>query len=486
MAPECRRSIGETVARILVAGTDSWCDHVAAALMAAGHEVASSSDAFEAAEIALGTPTAAIVTQKKLIGASGLQLCRLVSAERLHRGIPVVVMSSKGELGTAFQARAAGAAAHVDDIDGLLGVLPGLLAQSELEPVTQRVDRNSLARRLSIVLDSALRDGVIAADVRALATVDGLERMFEGLVDLASQVLPYTWLGLVVSGSRCSFLLHAGEDDGDAERGAREVLGLDADTPCIDSRGAVPRSTSAAGGAREPVEVPIFFGDCQVGQLAALLPPSHDGDLKRAVGLIAYELGGALKLMSLLEQVQRQAATDSLTGLLNRRAFLDLVVRQQARSERYPAPTSFLLVDIDHFKCVNDVHGHLAGDAVLRGVAQTFETAKRTTDIVCRWGGEEFVVALLHTHIEDALVVAERIRARIAATAHEIPGGGSLFVTASIGVATGVPPWTPEHMLARADVALYEAKATGRNRICAAPREERFPAEALDDFRRAS
>ena len=475
------------MARILVVGTAAWRETLRAPLLAAGHEVLSSSDAFEAIAIALGTPTAAIITQSTLDGVSGLQLCRLVNAEQPFRGIPVVIVSSEGEAGAAFQARAAGAAAHVGDTAELLRVLPGILARPEPEPFRRRVGRDSLMRRLSLVLDRALRDGEIAADVRALATVDGLERMFEGLVDLAAQILPYTWLGLVVSGDAHTFLLHAAEDDAHAEREAREVLAVSVKMQLIGGRRAVPRPSSTADGEQEAIEVPIFFGDCQVGQLAVMLPRSGDGDAKRSVGLIAYELGGPLKIMSLLEQVQRQAATDALTGLLNRRAFLDLVERERARSERYgAAPMSLLVIDIDHFKNVNDVHGHPAGDAVLRNVARAFADATRATDIVCRWGGEEFVIAIPHTNLEEALVAAERIRARIEATSHELPGGGTLHVTASIGVSAGVAAWSPEQLIAAADLGLYDAKTTGRNRVCAAPAEERFSEIAVEGLQRAS
>ena len=475
------------MARILVVGVDPWRTEAAARLLAAGHEIAVASEAFEAAELALDTPTAAIVTQAALAGASGLQLCRLVQAGRPFPETPVIVVSRRGEIDAAFQARAAGAAANVEDIEGVLRVLPGILARSILGPPKRRSDRESLVRRLSSVLDQALRDGEIAADVRALAAVDGVEKMFEGLVELASQVLPYAWLGLVVTGNDRTFLLHAAEGDVNAEREAREVLGLDDETPCIDARRAVTRSASAADAAREATEVPIFFGDCQVGQLAVMLPQSRDGSVKRTVGLIAYELGGALKIISLIAQVQRQAATDSLTGLLNRRAFLELVVREQTRSDRYEytTPTSFLIVDVDHFKSVNDLHGHPAGDAVLRGVARVFKTVTRTSDIVCRWGGEEFVVVLPHAHLEDAFVAAERIRAAIQAMTHELPGGGTLVVTASIGVSFAIPPWSPEQMLAKADAALYEAKATGRNRVCAAA-EEWPVAVLLEQFQCAS
>jgi len=193
-------------------------------------------------------------------------------------------------------------------------------------------------------------------------------------------------------------------------------------------------------------------------------------------------------IKKIIEQVQQQASTDPLTGLLNRRAFLELVAREQTRAARYNLPTTFLMVDIDHFKRINDVYGHPAGDAVLRGVARSFAGSTRTTDIICRWGGEEFVVALPHTDGDDALVAADRIRQRIEQATHDIPGGGSLSVTASIGLSTGVVgTWTVDEMLAAADEALYEAKHTGRNRVCSQAHLKRLAGAAEEhNLRRAS
>ena len=473
------------MARVLVAGTEGWCGSVSSALTAAGYAVLPAFDLFAAAALALSTYPSVIVTQSALQGGSGPQLCRLVQAELPLGGIPVLVVLGEGELDAGFRARGAGAAGYAHDIEGVLQALPTILAQPALTMIATSADPAYLVERLPVVLDDALRDGQIAADIRALANVEGLGKMFEGLVDVVSQVLPCAWIGLVVNGEQQSFFLHVAGDHEDAEREAREVLGVESVTRSIEKRIPTPRLTSAPS-VREATEVPIFFGDAQVGQLAVSLPRSTDSANKRCVGLIAYELGGPLKIMALLEQVQRSAATDALTGLTNRRAFLDLVRREQSHAARYSQHTSFLVVDIDHFKGVNDVHGHLAGDVILRGVARALCRATRTTDIVCRWGGEEFVVALPQTDLEGALSAAERVRAEIEATSHALPAGSSLTVTASIGAASAATtPWTLEAVLAKADAALYEAKRAGRNRVRCEPVDEASP-EALDTgFRQA-
>jgi diguanylate cyclase (GGDEF)-like protein len=158
-----------------------------------------------------------------------------------------------------------------------------------------------------------------------------------------------------------------------------------------------------------------------------------------------------------------------LTGLLNRRAFLDAIDRERARSDRHAFPLSVLLLDVDHFKRVNDGRGHAAGDAVLRGVARVLEAVARRSDFVARWGGEEFVVALPQTGEAGARVAAERVRRAVAAETHSVPEGEPVRVTVSIGVASLDAPWSVDRLLNAADVAMYAAKSHGRNRVEVAP-----------------
>jgi diguanylate cyclase (GGDEF)-like protein len=160
-----------------------------------------------------------------------------------------------------------------------------------------------------------------------------------------------------------------------------------------------------------------------------------------------------------------QANTDSLTGLFNRRKGWEVLEYEIVRSERYRRPLSIILLDIDHFKTVNDTHGHLAGDRVLQAVANGARETIRSVDILIRWGGEEFVVLLPETDLEAALLTAERLRAAIAEIRIKVPNE-ELSVTASIGV-TRKDENTPdlETFIARADQALYIAKYKGRNQV---------------------
>jgi diguanylate cyclase (GGDEF)-like protein len=190
------------------------------------------------------------------------------------------------------------------------------------------------------------------------------------------------------------------------------------------------------------------------------------------LSLLEGELGGPLQMTSLYEDARRLAKTDALTGLLNRRAFIEAVERERARSDRHAYPLSLLLLDVDHFKRINDEHGHAVGDTVLQGVARILESVARRSDFVARWGGEEFVLALPQTGEAGARVAAERVLRALANATHKAADCNPLQVTASIGVASCEAPWSIDALVAAADEAMYAAKARGRNRVESAPRTE--------------
>jgi diguanylate cyclase (GGDEF)-like protein len=178
--------------------------------------------------------------------------------------------------------------------------------------------------------------------------------------------------------------------------------------------------------------------------------------------------------------LQMLAAIDPLTGLYNRRQFEILARAELARCQRHLRPCSFLMIDIDHFKRVNDTFGHETGDWVLKMVATKLASTRRDADAVARFGGEEFVVMLPETTLAAATTVAERIRSMVFANALTI-GESKLSLTISIGVGevTASSPGV-EAILRDADRALYEAKQTGRNRVCVAKRPLEIVAHAAE------
>jgi diguanylate cyclase (GGDEF)-like protein len=174
-------------------------------------------------------------------------------------------------------------------------------------------------------------------------------------------------------------------------------------------------------------------------------------------------------LRALSERLQALSSTDALTGIPNRRALDERLPGELGRTSRHGTPLALVMMDLDHFKRLNDRYGHVAGDAVLRQVAHILDSEKRRGDFVSRYGGEEFVAVLPHADSQAAERWAERVRARIAGTAID-NGQALLRVTASFGVAAAdgnearATP-TPQELLSAADRALYLAKAGGRDQV---------------------
>jgi diguanylate cyclase (GGDEF)-like protein len=212
-----------------------------------------------------------------------------------------------------------------------------------------------------------------------------------------------------------------------------------------------------------------------VVQIVSWNMPGIDGEDSEHV-LRAYLMGGALlvflvvlamyrshieRLHTEYEVMANLAYTDTLTSLPNRRRLYEDVYRLIALAERYGQEFCVCLFDLDHFKRLNDTHGHLVGDQVLQEVAQVARLHLRAADLFGRWGGEEFVVLLPQTRLSDAQTALERVRLAL----HTIALPNVHAITASFGIAAYLPGDTSESLLHRADQALYLAKATGRNRI---------------------
>jgi two-component system chemotaxis response regulator CheY len=172
------------------------------------------------------------------------------------------------------------------------------------------------------------------------------------------------------------------------------------------------------------------------------------------------------RILKLEERLELMATHDTLTNLLNRRALYAGAMTELNRSIRENSPLSLIMLDIDHFKSVNDAYGHPAGDKALCLVAETLLQNKRDYDLVGRWGGEEFLALLPKTSLADARTIAERFRAGIEAAGLQMPDGGTVKITVSLGVSsTATGSFDIEALIHQADKALYQAKNSGRNRV---------------------
>jgi diguanylate cyclase (GGDEF)-like protein len=182
--------------------------------------------------------------------------------------------------------------------------------------------------------------------------------------------------------------------------------------------------------------------------------------------LLLARLKVAERILELHEALRTEATRDRLTGLLNRGAILDFLQQTLERRVREGGDVGVILIDLDHFKQVNDQHGHQTGDAVLREAARRMQGALRPYDRIGRYGGEEFIVISPQADGSNSAVIAERIRSQLCASPLPTPSG-DLPVTASLGVAHAAQfaAATTEELIAESDAALYRAKRAGRNRV---------------------
>ncbi|WBH17430.1 sensor domain-containing diguanylate cyclase [Sphingomonas radiodurans] len=311
-------------------------------------------------------------------------------------------------------------------------------------------------------------DGRLAA-LRRLAVLDtAIEEPFEKIVTLVRTVLAVPMATVtLVDRDRQWFKAKRGLEADETPRSIsfcthtikqREPLIVEnaqldprfAGTPLV---AGPPHIRSYAG---VPLRTPEGYN---VGSLCAMdtrprqFSPADIAILKNFANIVCDEL--ELRLIAQL---------DHLTGALTRRGFVEQAEREIARSRRYDRPSALMMLDLDHFKSVNDTYGHAAGDQVLLQVTEIAKVALRPSDVFGRLGGEEFAVLLPETNGDEAFIVADRLREAIANYAVRLPNGEPLTVTASFGVAalgpahTSFPAW-----LESADAMLYAAKSSGRN-----------------------
>jgi diguanylate cyclase (GGDEF)-like protein len=258
---------------------------------------------------------------------------------------------------------------------------------------------------------------------------------------------------------------------------ALDAVICDLEMPGLDGE----KLLRAQRGRRGAEDVPFFFVTAErdpdrmarllrAGAADTLTKPFHPAELIARVETHVRLRRLRTELREKNAILERLSTTDPLTGLRNRRYFGDALSLEVLRASRYGTALSVLMADLDHFKRVNDEHGHAAGDAVLVAAGATLLRLLRTTDVAARYGGEEIVVLLPQTDLDGAVALAERLRAAMAAGEWELEGGATIRVTVSVGVAQLGAGSDGEQLLAAADAALYAAKRAGRNCVVCAGR----------------
>lgn len=286
--------------------------------------------------------------------------------------------------------------------------------------------------------------------------VDGDSYTVEACVDPADALQPGA--SFDVGGTYCAHTLEAQAPTGFHHAGQSAIRAH----PCYRSQ----RLEAYLG-------APIYVNGTLHGTLNYSRKEScrpFSGDDLALMQLLAHWTGNAISEDRQRERLERLAHTDPLTGLLNRRAILEQLAWQHAHANRSGLPLSVVLLDIDHFKQVNDQHGHDVGDKVICRVADLLRSTSREVDLCARFGGEEFLVVLPDTDADAASVFCSRLLHNLRQAVIDTPQGDQVTVTASLGVGQATAGDTTESLTRRADQAMYEAKASGRAAVRIAPK----------------
>ncbi len=449
-------------ARILVVDdVDANVRLLEAKLSAEYYEVLTATDGPSALAAAAREQPDIILLDVMMPGMDGFEVCRRLKDDAATRHIPVVLVTALD----GRQDRIAGLDAGADEF--LTKPLDDLFLFSRVKSLTRLklvIDelrqREASGRKLGAIEGVASR---LAATGGRVLIVDDQERQAQRIAaELSVEHRP------VIETEPEKALLSA--------RGPVDLLIVNACAKTFDGLRLAAQVRSDEQSRHLPILAIVDVDDrarvvkaLELGVNDVLARPVDPQELAARVRTQIKRKRYTDFLRTNLDHSLEMAVTDQLTGLHNRRYMFGQLKALVDRSRQGGEPVSALLIDLDHFKLVNDGFGHDVGDEVLREFSVRLATNVRAIDLPCRFGGEEFAVIMPDTRIEDAQRIAERIRLHVGSAPFRVSGGReSLSVTISIGVAATVGEGdSPDKLLKRADAALYEAKAAGRNRVIA-------------------
>ncbi len=465
-------------------------------LGSAGYEIETAGDGLKGVRAALRRIPDLVVMSARLPRLDGIQACRLLKAEPATRDVPVILFTSE-EAGVerfhAFRAGADRCLVHVSPVEVLPAVRECLAARSPrpkggANPGGAPLDDSDILSRVNGVLEATLFETSLLNEIARVGhEVGDFEATARELFRLVREIAHAEAVGAVFSDGIYSegvavFPDEAGNPFRAEIRRRTEGLRDEAGVPFAPDRAAwtgIQGGIFGSDGIAPESIVTRTVCTVRAGEMVKGLIAVYTGIEGSALGcaptteILLRQVFIVLENAWLYRQIARISVTDGLTGLANVRHFREMAQREHSRACRHKEPYSILMMDIDHFKKINDVYGHPVGDNVLREIAAIFREAVRLTDLPARYGGEEFVVFLPRTRLPEAVIVGERIRGAVERKVFSAPSS-MLRCTVSLGVAEYIPgtEGSEKAVIERADQALYSAKFGGRNRVVCNPVKE--------------
>jgi two-component system cell cycle response regulator len=478
--------------KILLADDNKLVVKITSAILEdADYEVKVAWDGLEAINKAYAEDPDLVILDVEMPKINGYQVCRLLKDDEMTRDIPVIMLTGRDQQSDKFWGMKTGADAYVTKgfkPDQLLTVIKEqMLAGAQRRPPGDRkempkqvLEEAGVFSRVIDLLDSKLFESTILNELGSLASASqDYRETVKTVLEIMARVVGNA-VGVVLMFEEEDMVVHVNRPTAPA---SLETI----KSTVFELAGAYGWD---AGASPERVKVSVY-GEDEVDEQAPVKPYSHAyipltaqkkvigimaffqyqspafvRDSQVIMGLVQNQVTIVIDNARLYEAARQLAITDGLTKIYNHRFFQELFEKEYKRSDRYNTVFSLIMLDIDHFKKVNDTYGHLCGDEILKGLSILIKSCLRSMDIVARYGGEEFAVLLPETNGPEAYQTAERIRRSVEETTFMGTEAG-LKVTVSQGVATypSMDVHDRQEMIAKADGALYEAKENGRNKV---------------------
>lgn len=457
----------------------------------AGFKVVTAPDALSAYPLVFHEAPDLVISDIMMPNLDGYQFCRLIKNNHLIKKIPVILLTVLEQRIDRFWGKEAGAQLFISKNSSFEDIVTAAEDLTELYPLTaedkalmmaQKVNGDSIQYQLNSILDDSLQQSVIMNDFRFLTEfLEDEKVLVENMFSLLASLVDY---------NACSLFFN-NIDDKDRltvyydiqkrnvsdkllkEMSKRIICDLTYSTVCEEDNFA--NIVFMNHQDETPIEaydefktvyiLPVRFEERLLGAVAFYNINEVNYNLLKFMEIMQSELLLLMRIKRLYAETKYLAVTDTLTGLYNRRHLGEYLHREYSRTRRYKGSFSVAIVDLDKFKSVNDTYGHQVGDYVLKESAQLLVSVFRKTDMIFRYGGEEFIVLLPETSSSQAFIPLERFRKKLEAfnfTFDEV----FLRMTVSGGIADNSTNVEDEEALIKnADDALYKAKETGRNRI---------------------
>ncbi len=465
-----------------------------------GYTVITAEDGVQAVILTFENNPDLIISDIEMPIMDGYQVCRLLKNEPKFSQTPIILLTSKESSGAVFWGYQTGADLYVlKDFKSeyLIGEIKKLLSQypktkiAKDSFVPEQVNQTKIMEKLNVFLDSQLFEMTLINEI-SQATVDltNLTETISSLLNILDKSIDNYMIGFAIFSKEEEIILGIKLSKEIPERFLdlfefqtlediatlinNDISSYSIEVEIIDEELLVDsddknRSTDELD-PKLIYSIPLKAKDEFIGMLSIYHPQMESVSIyqKKLIKKLETYISTAINTILLYNKVKDLSIIDSLTGLYNRRYVMEAYKMEFSKASRYNSNISIIMMDIDNFKIINDTYGHLSGDLVIKSISEIIKKSIRNFDIPGRYGGEEFILILPETSIDDTVIVAERIRASVESFDFLSIVNEKLIVTISIGISNLITMESNKNeleLIKVADSNLYKAKKTGKNRV---------------------